>query len=206
MSIAADSAAIAFANNPPLPVAFADRSFTPDELLALPDEGLFELVDGRLVERHMGSLSGRVATRIATRLDVFAEANDLGEVNSGAGFRFLADSPNTVRKPDVAFVKRGRLQNETHADGYDSLAPDLAVEVISPNDLAIEVELKRQEYVRAGVRLIWIVTPETKTIHIYRADGTTSLLNAEDELTGEDVIPGFRCRVAELFGKTAGKP
>lgn len=97
-------------------------------------------------------------------------------------------------------IKRGNA-NEAGA----LLATDLVVSALSPNDLAVEVDAKREEYRRAGVRLIWIVNPETRTIHIYRADGLPSLLHEDDELSGEDAIPGFSCRFSAAFRKPAAE-
>jgi Uma2 family endonuclease len=185
----------------PSPVVPAGPALlTADDLLAMPDASRYELVDGRLQERNMGNLASNVGANITILLGAYVHANNLGKMFiADAGFRLSPSEVSTVRKPDVSFVKRGRLPDDTPSSGYDDLAPDLAVEVLSPNDLAVEVDSKREEYRRAGVRLIWIVNPETRTIHVYRADGSTSLLHEDDELSGEDVIPGFTCRVAEAF-------
>ena len=83
------------------------------------------------------------------------------------------------------------------------VAPDLAVEVASPNDLGRELRVKVEEYLRAGVRLVWLVDPETRSIEVVRADGGVARLYEQDELSGEDVLPDFRCRVAELFAPAA---
>ena len=79
------------------------------------------------------------------------------------------------------------------------LAPDLAVEVISPNDLASEVNEKIDEYLSAGVSLVWVIDPDSKTVSVYRKDGSTARLRESDELSGEDVIPGFSCKVNDIF-------
>jgi Uma2 family endonuclease len=104
-----------------------------------------------------------------------------------------------VRKPDVSLIFRDRLPAEQLEEGHLTLPPDLAVEVVSPNDSAYEVEEKVQEYLEVGVRLVWVVYPPTRTIHIHRADRTTAVIRSDDELTGEDLLPGFRCRVGDLF-------
>jgi len=85
------------------------------------------------------------------------------------------------------------------SEGHVRLAPDLVVEVISPNDLAYEIDEKVDEYETAGVKLIWVVNPETKAVRVHRADGAVMVLREKDELDGEDILPGFRCPVAELF-------
>jgi Uma2 family endonuclease len=173
---------------------------TVDDLLSMPDEKDYELVDGELVERNMGNESSSVAVNLLILLGVFNRQRRLGVLlGSEAGYQCFPDSADRVRKPDVSFVTSGRLPNNRPARGYDTIPPDLAVEVLSPRDVAVEVEVKVEEYLRAGVRLVWIVNPDTRTVRIHRADGTISGLHETDELTGEDVLPGFACKVAEIF-------
>ena len=88
---------------------------------------------------------------------------------------------------------------EELARGHVTVAPDLAVEVVSPNDTVYELNKKVQEYLRAGVRLVWVIDPENRTLVVYRANRTLAEFKPEDELTGEDVIPGFRCLVRDFF-------
>ncbi|MBI3466041.1 MAG: Uma2 family endonuclease, partial [Planctomycetes bacterium] len=102
-------------------------------------------------------------------------------------------------KPDAAFIRFGRLPGEQLPIGYVRIAPDLAVEVTSPNELAEEVESKIDDYLAAGVRLLWIVNPTRRTVRIHRANGTIGWLREHDTLDGEDVLPGFRCAVRDLF-------
>lgn len=173
---------------------------TPEQLAALPNSRDYELVDGRLVERNMGNKAAWVATQINCKLANHVQGHQLGWVfTSDNGFRIDPDRPNLVRRPDISFVRFGRFPSEEPSDVYDQLAPDLAVEVVSPGDASIEVEEKVNEYLAAGVRLVWVVQPTVQRIMIYRGDGTLAALRASDELSGEDVIPGFRCSIAELF-------
>jgi Uma2 family endonuclease len=104
-----------------------------------------------------------------------------------------------VRKPDVSFLCSGRLPGNRPARGYDAIPPDLAVEILSPRDLASDIDMKVEEYLRAGVRLVWVVNPDARTVRIHRADRTITGLHEGDELSGEDVLPGFACKVAEIF-------
>jgi Uma2 family endonuclease len=104
-----------------------------------------------------------------------------------------------VRKPDVSFIAAGRLPVRQFVRGHVRIAPDLAVEVVSPNDLYTLLDEKVEEYRDAGVRLIWIINPGTRTAAVYRADGTTVRLSENDELAGEDVLPGFRVRLGDLL-------
>ncbi|HEV8062174.1 MAG TPA: Uma2 family endonuclease, partial [Gemmataceae bacterium] len=109
------------------------------------------------------------------------------------------DAPNKIRRPDATFVCRDRFSPECYREGFLTLRPDLVVEVISPNDNVTEVDEKIEEHLGAGIPLVWEVNPEIRLVHVHRKDGTASRLHPTDELTGEDVLPGFRCRVADLF-------
>jgi len=105
-----------------------------------------------------------------------------------------------VRRADAAFIRRDRLAaDKASAEGHCSVVPDLVVEVVSPNDLADDVNAKRIEWQEAGVRLVWIIHPLHQTIHAYHADGTVTLFRNADTLTAEPVLPEFRVPVAELF-------
>jgi Uma2 family endonuclease len=179
---------------------FATSTVTPDQLAAMRNDKDFELVDGQLVERHMGNKSAWIALEVAHHLRVFARQHRLGWVfGAEAGYRLDPQRPNRVRKPDVSFVRFGRLPNEQPADTYDFLAPDLAVEVISPNDTVLELDEKIEEYLTAGVRLVWTINPDLRTLTIHRPDHTGDVLRNGDEIDGETVLPGFRLRLAELF-------
>jgi Uma2 family endonuclease len=174
---------------------------TPEDLLAMPDGDQYELVNGRLVERHVGLRAGLTTAQVVRLLGNYCAEHPLGYVfpGSDSGFLGFPDSPRTVRKPDVSFVRYGRFENEEVPAGYAKLAPDLAVEVISPGDLFEDVGEKVEEYVRAGVRLVWVLSPKNKTVHGYRADGSCFIVREAGELDGEDVVPGFRCKVHDLF-------
>ena len=176
---------------------------TPEELLAMPDGGHYELIDGELRERNVSVLSNLVARpRSAESSVTTADPHDLGWLFAAElGYRCFPWKPRQVRRADVSFIRRERYSLEEIArDGFTTIPPDLAVEVVSPNDLASkDVEEKVEEYLRAGVKLVWVVYPETRTVYVIRGDGTGYRLRSQDELSGEDVIPGFRCRVADLF-------
>jgi Uma2 family endonuclease len=174
--------------------------YTPEDLLTMPDGNRFELVNGHLVERNMGSESSWVGGRIFRLVTNFNEDQSLGWVwPADNGYQCFPLFPNLVRRPDVSFIRFGRLPGERPAQGHERIAPDLAVEVISPNDLAHEIDQKIEEYLQAGVKRIWVVYPETRTVHIHRPDGSDTRLRENDELTGENILPGFRCRVGDFF-------
>lgn len=180
-------------------------SITPEQLLQMPDADRYELVEGELVERKMGWKSGWIAGRLQALLVRVGDADQCGWlVSSDAGYQCFPDAPSKVRKPDLSFIKARRLPPDRAPDGHCRVAPDLAVEVISPNDLYSEVEVKVDEYLRANVQLVWVVDPATRSVRVHRSDGTVTDLNEGDELAGESVLPGFRCRVAELFQPPEG--
>ncbi|MHB1426015.1 MAG: Uma2 family endonuclease [Gemmataceae bacterium] len=183
-------------------VELMQREYTPDDLLTMSGGKNFELVNGRLVERHMGILACWVGSELTRVLGNHCREHQLGWVLSSgadAGYQGFPDSPRTVRKPDVSFVRYGRFSEEQLPGGYARLAPDLAVEVISPNDKYEEVDEKIEEYLRAGVRLVWIISPQNHTVRVHRLNGSSHSLRENDELDGEDVVPGFRCPVRDLF-------
>ena len=99
----------------------------------------------------------------------------------------------------MSYISAERITADVELVGHCDIVPDLAVEVISPNDRYYEVEEKVDEYLKAGVRLVWVVDPLAKTIRIHRANGTVQDLNLTDELSGEDVVAGFLCPVSEVF-------
>ena len=143
---------------------------TPEALLTMPDAVKYELIDGKLVERNMGMESSEIALRIAVLIAMFLRARQIGHLfGADASYRCFVDSPTKVRKPDVSFIRSGRLPGEKAPTGHCSIAPDLAVEVISPGDLVYEVEEKVAEYLGAGVALVWVVHPPTRTVRIHRA-------------------------------------
>jgi Uma2 family endonuclease len=176
------------------------RTYTPEDLLAMPDGDRFELVDGHLVELHVSALSSLVAVELTTRIHAHCRLRNPAWIfGADCGYQCFPGHPAKVRKPDVSLILRERIVPDQIREGFLTIPPDLVIEVVSPNDLAYEVERKIQEYREAGVRLTWIVYPPTQTVHIHRGDGSTTTAGPNDELDGADVLPGFRCRIADLF-------
>ena len=177
-----------------------DSLMTADDLLHLPLPGKqAELIRGRLVVREPpGTWHGALAARLSARLSVFAERLGLGAVFSqDTGFK-IASHPDTVRAPDVAFIKRERL----HAipdRGYAELAPDLAAEIVSPDDRPGELLAKVADWLEAGTALVWVIDPARKRARVYRSDGSESVVAERDALDGENILPGFTCRLDELL-------
>jgi Uma2 family endonuclease len=161
-----------------------------------------ELIDGQLVEREpMGQHSDAVAARVLRIVGYFVDEHRLGLVNGAQGsYQIFPDDPKKVRIPDVSFTRRQRLPEQGPSEGHGKIAPDLVVEVISPNDDAVEVSHKVHDFLAAGVRLIWVVNPyHLLDVQVYRANRPGSILKTNETLDGEDVLPGFQCLVEELF-------
>jgi Uma2 family endonuclease len=176
------------------------ETLTADQLLRLRLPGKqTELLRGVLVVREpAGYRHGRIAARLAKILMDHVDDGDLGCVLAAeTGFK-LASDPDTVRAPDIAFIRRERLP-EPPPTAYAELAPDIAVEVLSPGDQPGEVLAKVADWLSAGSRLVWVVDPERRQARVYRADGSESLATEDGALYGEDVIPGFTCTLEAIF-------
>ncbi|MBC8355723.1 MAG: Uma2 family endonuclease [Planctomycetes bacterium] len=198
MSAAPDTTTVGIGG--PIPALVADKIYSPEELLALPDGKLFELVDGELVGRNMGAKSSLIASELNRHLGNFVSDHQIGYVwGADCSYQIFGDDANKVRRPDGSFIAKGRLENDEAPEGHVQVAPDLAIEVVSPNDLAVYIEGKVDEYLRAGVRLIWVVYPESKHVLIYRSGTTVKRLGVDDELTGEDILPGFTLAISSIF-------
>jgi len=168
---------------------------TEEDLLGMPRDGQkYELVDGEIRVSPAGYLHGRVCARLTVRLGAFVEERRLGDLlDSSTGFRLPGGN---VRLPDVSFVARGRMVGDV--GGFGDLAPDLAVEVLSPTDSSRQVLDKVGEYLQAGVHLVWVIDPERRTAAVHRSLTDVRKLGPDDSLDGEDVVPGFRCRLADV--------
>ena len=178
----------------------AKTGYTPEDLLAIRDRLMPELIDGELVEREMGQKSDSIAATCLMFIARFVREHSVGLVNGAQGsYQIFPDAPTKVRIPDVSFTRRERLPQGGPADGHGRVAPDLVVEVVSPNDEAEDVERKINDFFRAGVPLIWVVYPDTRTVVVFRADGSGQRLKVGDVLDGEGILPGFRLPVADIF-------
>lgn len=177
-----------------------EREITPEELLAMPQGKYWELIDGRARERPSNTLVALTVTEFNMRLGNACRREKLGSVLAGTlGYRCFPWNPNLIRRSNLTFIRADRLSPECMAESYCSIPPDMVVEMVYPGDLANYHARKLGDYLRAGVRLVWIVYPPFRIVEAYRNDRSGRWLRADDELFGEDVIPGFRCRVADLF-------
>lgn len=174
---------------------------TADELLAMPDDCFcYELIKGELIRMPPpGHIHGRVAMRVADPLYQHVIANNLGIVYAaGTGF-LIHRNPDTVRAPDAAFIQQQRVENAGAIEGYWVGAPDLVVEVVSLTDSVGYVEEKVAEWIEAGSRLVWVVSPKMHTVTVYRSLTEIVVLTENDTLDGGVVVPGFQISIAEIF-------
>ncbi|MFN8590332.1 MAG: Uma2 family endonuclease [Thermomicrobiales bacterium] len=177
------------------------RTYTIEELETDPPEGEWELIDGALIPMvPSGFESSSIAARITRIIGNHVEEHDLGEVTGADGGYVIFSNRQTLRVPDVAFVRTERLPAPAERRGFARLAPDLAVEVLSPSNRPIELFAKVEMYREAGIPLIWLVDPEEKTVTVIAAGKPTVTLHAGDTLDGGAVLPGFNVPVARLFG------
>jgi Uma2 family endonuclease len=161
---------------------------------------LYELVDGVLVEKGMGFPESLLACALIGFLRAFVIPHNLGVVSGPDGMVRLF--PGMVRIPDVAFASWDRFPDrKVPKEPIPSLAPDLAVEVLSASNTRPEMERKFKEYFDAGVRLVWEVDPESRTATVYTPDGTITVLDASRRLEGGDVLPGFALELSVLFSE-----
>lgn len=162
-----------------------------------------ELVEGVLVVMSRpGVEHGIITGETYLHARLFVGEHDLGYVTVESGYILFKnpDGRDTVRGPDVAFVAKERAPNG-FTEGYAPFAPDLAVEVISPNDLVYDVEEKVDEYLRAGTRLVWVISPRSKTVTVYTPT-SIRVVDINGTLDGGDVLPGFSLPVKAIFPQT----
>jgi Uma2 family endonuclease len=176
------------------------RLVTAEEFAQIPDDDhRYELIEGRVIRMSPpGSRHAVTTTRVAALLYQYVAAHRLGVVMSTGGFR-LATNPDTVREPDVAFVRRDRIPDEGVPDSFWPGAPDLAIEIRSPGDRLRDVRAKVDNYLTRGVRLVWVIDPKKATVTIYRPDSAHRTLGADDVLDAADVVPGFTCAVRSIL-------
>jgi Uma2 family endonuclease len=179
------------------------RPVTAEELMALPSfEGRRELVRGEVREMPPpGGLHGYATGNLHASLHSFVRERGLGFVLTEVGFLIERD-PDTVLGPDCAFIRKDRL-SLPFPETYLRMAPDLAVETLSPNDRRREVREKVTRWLAAGVKLVWVINPRRQTVAVHRSGAADRFLESREELDGEEVIPGFRIPVAAIFGPDA---
>ncbi len=177
----------------------SEKLITGQELLEMGDIGPSELIEGRVVRMSPTKVShGRFEYRIARLIGEFVEKNQLGEVMVGEVGIYVRRNPDTIRAADVLYISTERLAQATPNDFLD-VAPELVVEILSPYDRWSEMRRKLRDYFAAGVQVVLVVEPDTKTIVAFRS--TTDSIEFEHDavLTIEDVLPDFKLPVVDIF-------
>ena len=174
---------------------------TAEQFMRMPRDGYrYELVSGELRTMSPPGLThGVLMLRLGGLLEAYVREHKLGLAAGGDAAFILARDPDTVRGPDVAFIRQERLAANPPTDGFWPGAPDLAVEILSPGDRIREVNEKVEAWLEAGVRMVWVVDPDRRTVTVHRPAAGIETLTEDADLDGRDVLPGFRCRVADLF-------
>jgi len=188
---------------PPQPTATRARRraklITGEELLAMGDIGRCELIDGRIVRMNPTGLQhGDIVIALGSALRDFVRKRQLGRVVGGEVGIYTRREPDRIRGADIAFVSRQRLADKP-AKGFLQVAPELVVEVISPNDRWQGIRDKLEEYLAIGVQRVWIVEPENRVVLVYRSVTEMSRLGESDVLSGEGVLENFSLPLSELF-------
>lgn len=174
---------------------------TGEELLALGDIGPCELIDGRIVAMTPpGAEHGKMSFSLSRHLGNFVESRKLGHVLIGETGIYVRRNPDRVRGMDIAFISYQRLPGPL-PKAYLEVAPELVVEVVSPNDLWSQIRQKIAEYFAIEVERVWIVEPETRSVLVYSSPTTFTQLDAGDTLMGEGALSGFSLPLGELFGR-----
>jgi Uma2 family endonuclease len=177
-----------------------ERRITGEELLAMGDIGRCELVEGRIVPMSpTGDEHGGYESNFVFFIAHYVREHKLGHVRVGESGVYTRRNPDTVRGVDVAFISNDRYARRQKQGSFLDVAPDLIVEIMSPDDRWSEVTQKLREYFAIGVRLVWVADPASRTIHAYRALSDVREFTQHDTLTGDDVLPGFSVPVASLF-------
>ena len=170
---------------------------TEADLLAIPKDGQkYELVDGEIRVSPTGVRHGAISLKLGALLLAHASRHGGHAFDSSTGFRLPGGN---VRSPDASYVAAGRLPDDARSDDFGAVAPDLAVEVLSSSERPRHVLDKVGEYLEAGVRLVWVIDPAKAKAIVYRALSDVTELQADDDLDGENVLPGFRCRLSDIL-------
>ncbi len=178
----------------------APKLLTAEEFRHSGDNGIRrELVAGEVVvSKPLGGIHGVIARRLSARLGEWADSGSLGVVGTESGF-ILDRNPDLVRGPDVYFVAAANIPPSGVPEAFWPLAPTLAVEVISPDETAVEIRTKVLEYLHAGSALVWIVYPRSREVIAHTPYGLSRTFSESDTLRDDQLLPGFRCPVTELF-------
>jgi len=176
------------------------------DLLAMPDDGkLYELVRGQIVEKEMGRRATGTASTILLNVGLFVRDRRLGSIATEQYISCFPWLGRHTRRPDVCYFSYDRLAEGFTVEDQITVAPNWVAEVLSEHDIALDVEEKLEEYLRAGVELVWIVSPSTRTVRVHRGDGTVAVYHEKDTIDGWTVFPDFRATVEDLFPQAVSK-
>ncbi|BCX03565.1 MAG: hypothetical protein KatS3mg053_1503 [Candidatus Roseilinea sp.] len=169
-----------------------------DDMYHVPRDGQkYELIEGELIVSPAGMKHEEVGTELLFLIRSFLAKERLGKVfGSSVGYQ-LAE--RILLSPDVSFVRTERLPGGESPEGFGQFAPDLAVEIISPSDSMTTIEDKVELYLKHGAQLVWVINPKLRRATIYRADGSVSVVRGDGMLSGEAVLPGFACALADIL-------
>ncbi|MFN0094381.1 MAG: Uma2 family endonuclease [Dehalococcoidia bacterium] len=180
---------------PPTVTPAADGCVWPD----LPERNGYEMVDGQWVRMPMGNQSLQASFNVIYHLRRAAEEVGGHVLTNESSIQVWPGSPNTYRKPDGMYFMAGRLPGPPVPDGHIHVAPDIVVEGISKSEKGVDILEKVTSYLDAGVRLVWLLYPQTRIVMVYRPGRSVSMLGPSDTLTGEDVAPGFAISIDSVF-------
>ncbi len=177
------------------------KLLTADALLHLHSQGVRgELIRGVLCERQPGGIeSGAIIASLGREIGEFLQRNKLGTGTIGSGYQ-LERNPDTVRETQIAYTSLEKLPRDQRITGYAEVVPDLVVEVQGFNRGVREVHDKARMWLSFGVRLVWVVQPETRTLEVHRSGAAVVVVGEDGQIDGLDVLPGFTCPVASIFG------
>jgi Uma2 family endonuclease len=178
-----------------------DKLMTVEELEVLLDDGKrYELIDGELREiAPTVNWHGEVESNLVIRLGGHVQAHALGRVSCGEVLYIIRRNPDRVRAADIAFIRQDRVPPLAARQHIMEVIPDLVAEILSKNDTVEEISDKIDDWLAAGVPMLWIVDPFRRTVTTYRSGRDPVLLGEHGTLEGDPVVPGFRCPVAEIF-------
>jgi Uma2 family endonuclease len=173
------------------------KKLTEEEFMALPDDGRkYELVDGEVKEVPTGGRHGELELSISWMLKAAAKSAGGRLFGPSTGFQMAGGN---IRSPDVSFMKKDRLPGGEAPEGFIDGAPDLAIEIISPSENRSDMLAKVIEYLDSGAQQVWHVFPEAQRVVAYRSLDDITTLHSSDTLEASDLLPGFQCRVSDLF-------
>ena len=182
---------------------------TADQMLQMPDDGCrYELIAGEIHKMVPASWEhAAVGSNLHSFLGPYVREKKLGQTFIAEGGFLIARDPDTVRVPDIAFIHKDHLPATRPKEAFWPNAPDLVIEVVSPGDTTGEVDEKVHMWLDAGTAMVWVVNPRWKNVTVYRSATDIKTLTENDELDGQDVVPGFRCPIGDIFAhSTTNRP